>query len=530
MADVGERELLAIIFTDAVGSSSQTAKDEDKSLSMLMADLDFIRNEAGVRGGSVLKNTGDGLLISFKSAVDAVECALAIQKSFQSRPKDSGFQHKIGVHIGDVIKKDGDIYGAGVNTASRLVDQCAPGGICLSSTLYELTKQKSEIGQLKFKDFLLQNTEPPILAYRIFGENSGKKEKSAGKHGGSKGLQKKSQLILAVVSILLGACVFAVVIQKRNSKDSSYENANLCGFEYKSGLTEGLKSNPNGAPIYWILENNTDLSLELRWYDFDGRPKISDNLNQELSKLGPGRKFSGLTGWGNSFGIFDSDQKMLGSIRFLAGDRLYLVANKDKGEFVVELKNAKKAKEGDAFSQAALSEMYWSGIGAPKNDQEAARYAKLSFKQGNSFGVCMMAAVLDSGTGVSQNSDLALEYWRRASAAGEGWADARLGDRYLYGYGGVSKNLPEALSFLERAALKGNSWAMVNLGKCYENGWGVSVDLGKSKDLYSKALARDHPSVVKEAKERLEGVQKRMAEISANNVAPKDSIGSDRSK
>lgn len=105
MSEVGERELLAILFTDAVGSSNQTARDEDKSLSMLMADLDFIRNEAGVRGGAVLKNTGDGLLISFKSAVDAVECSLAIQKSFQSRPKKSGFQHKIGVHIGDVIKK-----------------------------------------------------------------------------------------------------------------------------------------------------------------------------------------------------------------------------------------------------------------------------------------------------------------------------------------------------------------------------------------------------------------------------------------
>lgn len=180
MREVGDRELLAIIFTDAVGSSSQTALDEDKSLSMLMADLDFIRNEAGVRGGIVLKNTGDGLLISFKSAVDAVECALAIQKSFQSRPKGVGFEHKVGVHIGDVIKKDGDIYGAGVNTASRLVDQCEAGGICISSTLYELTKQKSEIGRLKLEDFLLQNTEPPTLAYRNLTKSSVEKHAPPG--------------------------------------------------------------------------------------------------------------------------------------------------------------------------------------------------------------------------------------------------------------------------------------------------------------------------------------------------------------
>jgi len=85
--DVGERELLAIIFTDAVDSTARTASDEDYSLRILLADLDYMRNEAAVRGGTVLKNTGDGLLISFKSAVDAVECALSIQRGFA--PPDS---------------------------------------------------------------------------------------------------------------------------------------------------------------------------------------------------------------------------------------------------------------------------------------------------------------------------------------------------------------------------------------------------------------------------------------------------------
>lgn len=211
MSDVGERELLAIIFTDAVDSTARTASDEDYSLRILLADLDYMRNEAAVRGGTVLKNTGDGLLISFKSAVDAVECALSIQRGFADRSENTSFQHKIGVHIGDVIKKDGDIYGSGVNTASRLVAQCPAGGLCMSSTLYELVKQKSQIGQLKLQDFQLTNIEPPLKAYRLEGGEKinelrkislEAKNKKITKHMNKKTIQSLS-LAVAVVALLI---------------------------------------------------------------------------------------------------------------------------------------------------------------------------------------------------------------------------------------------------------------------------------------------------------------------------------------
>ncbi|NBS55128.1 hypothetical protein EBT23_06180 [bacterium] len=507
MGDMGERELLAIIFTDAVGSTTQTAQDEDKSLSMLMADLDFIRNEAGVRGGSVLKNTGDGLLISFKSAVDAVECALAIQKSFQSRPKGSGFQHKIGVHIGDVIKKDGDIYGAGVNTASRLTDQCRPGGICLSSTLFELTKQKSEIGQLKLKDFLLQNTEPPILAYQSFEGDFGRKEKTVKKDGEKPITYKKSQLIYAGLSALLIAGVFAFVLKKRDLPTNPINNGKLYGFEYKSGAADGLKSTPNGAPILWTLENKTDVSLELRWYDLAGRPKVSDNLNTELSRLGPGGEFHGKTCQGHAFGLFDAEkQTMLGSVRFLSGDRLSLVAEKYGEKIVLEPKYLRLANEGDALAQAQLSESYWESGRLPRNNNEALRWAKMSLEQGHADGMCMMAALLDSGSGIKQNANHALELWQKAAALGHPWAFARLGDRYLNGYGGLEKNYEEAVRWLTQAADRGNHWAMLNLGKCYENGWGVNK-------------SAENPDS-KDAKDRLEELQRRVSDLQKGPVGP----------
>jgi len=528
MNEKGERELLAIVFTDAVGSSSQTALDEDKSLSMLMADLDSIRNEAAARGGSVLKNTGDGLLISFKSAVDAIECALSIQKAFQGRPKGQGFQHKIGVHIGDVIKKDGDIYGAGVNTASRLVDQCAPGGICLSSTLYELTKQKSEIGQLKLKDFLLQNTEPPILAYRSLGEKSTDNEKNKDQTTGKPTASKKLPLFIAGLAILLVASALAFFFQKSELTRKISDYGKLYGFEFIRGPAGSLRSIKNGGPIQFTLENNTDLSLELRWYDFDGRPKIPDNLNDELLKLGPGKKYTGNTFQGHVFGVFDADKQiMLGTLRFLAGKKPYLVVENENGVICIEPLHLRQAEAGDALAQAQLSESFWESGRLPRNNQEALRWANKSLEQGHADGMCMKAALLDSGSGVKQNVKEALELWRNAAATAHPWAFARLGDRYLNGYGGVDKDYNEAVRWLTQAADRGNHWAMLNLGRCYENGLGVQADLFKAASLYRKSA--ENPDMI-EARERLSEVQKRISELTAKESSQKESASPPGSK
>lgn len=491
MGDVGERELLAIIFTDAVGSSRQTAQDEDKSLSMLMADLDFIRNEAGVRGGSVLKNTGDGLLISFKSAVDAVECAIAIQKSFQSRPKGIGFQHKIGVHIGDVIKKDRDIYGAGVNMASRLTDQCRPGGICLSSTLFELTKQKSEIGKLKLNNFLLQNTEPPALAYQ--GEDFDSKPAAGiqmGKVTRPSVLAGKPIILWLILGAVAAALSGFAIWQIDHNHPPNADNSLLYGFEYKSGPREGLKSAKYGSQIIWSLENNTDRSLEIRWFDFEGRPKVSDHLQKELTKLGPGQKdFQGKTTFrGHAFGLFDAEsQTMLGSFRFKNGEKLDLVAEQEGDRVVLEPKYLRKAKKGDSLAQARLAYAFWSGKGVPHNNEEAATWAKLSADQNNALGQCVYAGCLDLGSGVPRNNALALEFWRKAASGGSDWAYEHLGGLYLSGEGGVPKDYAMAVQFLRQSVEKGSPWGMVKLGRCYENGWGVPLDLHQAEELYKKA-------------------------------------------
>jgi TPR repeat protein/class 3 adenylate cyclase len=493
MREVGDRELLAIIFTDAVGSSSQTALDEDKSLSMLMADLDFIRNEAGVRGGIVLKNTGDGLLISFKSAVDAVECALAIQKSFQSRPKGVGFEHKVGVHIGDVIKKDGDIYGAGVNTASRLVDQCEAGGICISSTLYELTKQKSEIGRLKLEDFLLQNTEPPTLAYRNLTKSSVEKH-APPRNSYKKATSNKTPLIkIGLFSLLImGISFFLYTKEDITKKEKS--NSEKFGFSYQSGPSKNIKASPHGAPVEVSVENNTDLSLEFKWLQQEEFTKASDRQKDELSLLGPGKDILWRnTSLGSMCGIYNSQSgEMLGSFHILAGRKLKLVINKTGDEIRVEPKYYESALRGDALAQARLSEMFWTGDGMPKDDNEALHWAMLSFERGNSYGTCMMAALLDAGTVVPVDRRRAMEYWQKAASAGEQWGYARLGDRYLYGRFDATKDYEQAIRWLTLAKECGNDWATANLGRCHEKGWGVPVDYIQALQLYQQSAANGY--------------------------------------
>ena len=201
----------------------------------------------------------------------------------------------------------------------------------------------------------------------------------------------------------------------------------------------------------------------------------------------------------------------------LSGDRLSLVAEKYGGKIVLEPKYLRLAKEGDALAQAQLSESFWESGRLPRNNNEALRWAKMSLEQGHADGMCMMAALLDSGSGIRQDANRALELWQKAAALGHPWAFARLGDRYLNGYGGLEKNHEEAVRWLTQAADRGNHWAMLNLGKCYENGWGVKVDLAKAESLYRKSA--ENPDT-KDAKDRLEELQRRVSELPKRPVVP----------
>jgi adenylate cyclase len=140
------RKLAAILVSDVVGYSRLTGADEDRTLARLRAlRSDLIDPTISVHHGRIVKRTGDGSVIEFRSVVDAVRCALEVQHTMVERnagvAPEKRIEFRIGIHLGDVVEEaDGDLMGDGVNIAARLEGIAAPGAICLSEDAYRQVK------------------------------------------------------------------------------------------------------------------------------------------------------------------------------------------------------------------------------------------------------------------------------------------------------------------------------------------------------------------------------------------------------
>ncbi|MBD9455452.1 adenylate/guanylate cyclase domain-containing protein, partial [Rhizobium sp. RHZ02] len=142
------RKLAAILAADVVGYSRLAGADEERILARLRAlRSDLIDPTIAVHHGRVVKRTGDGALVEFRSVVDAVRCAIEVQNGMVERnegvPQDRRIEFRIGIHLGDVVEEsDGDLMGDGVNIASRLESVAAAGAICLSEDAYRQVKAR----------------------------------------------------------------------------------------------------------------------------------------------------------------------------------------------------------------------------------------------------------------------------------------------------------------------------------------------------------------------------------------------------
>ena len=136
------RKLAAILVADVVGYSQLAAADEDRTLARLRGlRSDLIDPAIAAHHGRLVKRTGDGSIIEFRSVVDAVRCAIEVQTGLVERnagvPEDRRIEFRVGIHLGDVVEEaDGDLMGDGVNIAARLEGIAAPGAICLSEDAY----------------------------------------------------------------------------------------------------------------------------------------------------------------------------------------------------------------------------------------------------------------------------------------------------------------------------------------------------------------------------------------------------------
>ena len=146
------RKIAAILCSDVVGYSRLAGADEDRILARLRAlRSDLIDPTIAVHHGRVVKRTGDGSIVEFRSVVDAVRCAIEVQNAMVERnagvPEDRRIVFRIGIHLGDVVEEsDGDLMGDGVNIAARLEGIAKPGAICLSEDAYRQVKRQARYG------------------------------------------------------------------------------------------------------------------------------------------------------------------------------------------------------------------------------------------------------------------------------------------------------------------------------------------------------------------------------------------------
>jgi adenylate cyclase len=143
-----ERRLTAIFAGDVAGYSRLMGEDDEGTLAGLNAHRrEFLDPTIAEHRGRIVKRTGDGVLIEFASAVDAARCAVEIQRGMSERnapvPPEKRIELRIGIHVGDIIIEDSDIFGDGVNVAARLESIAQPGGICISDDAYRQVRGKA---------------------------------------------------------------------------------------------------------------------------------------------------------------------------------------------------------------------------------------------------------------------------------------------------------------------------------------------------------------------------------------------------
>ena len=167
-----ERRLAAIFAGDIAGYSRLMGADEEGTLSRLNAHRrEFLEPKVADHRGRIVKRTGDGILIEFASAVDAARCAVEIQQGMIKRnasvPQNRRIEFRIGIHVGDVIIEDGDIFGDGVNIAARLEGIAQPGGICISDDAYRQVRGKLDANFQDAGEQELKNIAQPVRVYQL---------------------------------------------------------------------------------------------------------------------------------------------------------------------------------------------------------------------------------------------------------------------------------------------------------------------------------------------------------------------------
>lgn len=172
MSDV-QRKLTTILAADAAGYSSVMEADEVRTLADLRAARGVFAQFIARHHGRIANTAGDGLIAEFPSVVEAVQCAIEVQRELDEAHAASGLRFRIGVHLGDVMVDGDDLLGEGVNLAARLQSMAEPGGILISRQVYDQVQKKLSVGFEYLGEKRPKNFSESVAVYSVGGSDSG---------------------------------------------------------------------------------------------------------------------------------------------------------------------------------------------------------------------------------------------------------------------------------------------------------------------------------------------------------------------
>ena len=296
------RKIAAILVSDVVGYSRLAGADEDRTLSRLRGlRSDLIDPAIAAHHGRIVKRTGDGSIVEFRSVVDAVRCAIEVQNAMVERnagvSEDRRILFRIGIHLGDVVEEsDGDLMGDGVNIAARLEGIAEPGAICLSEQAYWQVKGRLDLAVTDLGPTQLKNIAEPVRAYSLqVGVPAVAKPATSPKLPEPKKQSMLAPLIAGIVALVViasGAWYFlagshpaSTVATTPGSTDAAHLSivvlpfANLSGDPsqdyFADGITENLTTDLSRIRGSFVIARNTA-------FTFKGKGLNAKEIGKEL--------------------------------------------------------------------------------------------------------------------------------------------------------------------------------------------------------------------------------------------------------
>src|SRR6476469_4630815 len=223
--EASPRRLAAIVAGDIAGYSRLMQIDEEGTHNRVKRiERDLIEPSISEHHGKLVKTTGDGFIAIFDSPVEAVRCSIVIQQNMIGRnaslPKHSWIEYRIGVNLGDVIIETDDVYGDGVNIASRLESIAEPGQVYISGGIYEQIKHKLVCGYQSLGDRRVKNITDPVRVYRVLPD--------ADAVGGTRGRRENTLIFLLAITVLIiatGVLWYLLVQPGRINEQAATPNA-----------------------------------------------------------------------------------------------------------------------------------------------------------------------------------------------------------------------------------------------------------------------------------------------------------------